>query len=102
MINANPHKRVEKFVAMTCITTKFLKVNFMLNLESSTNLELAEYQFQLLYSQWSEFSFPVAIPKALRLRKHVVRIKATVGIWKFFNEMHESRGIAMFAKDILN
>lgn len=51
MINANLHKRVEKFVAMTCITTKFLKVNFMLNLESSTNLELAEYQFQLLYSQ---------------------------------------------------
>ena len=51
MINANLHKRVEKFVAMTCITTKFLKVNFMLNLESSTNLGLAEYQFQLLYSQ---------------------------------------------------
>ena len=45
MINAYLCKRVEKFVAMTYVTTKFLKVNFMLNLKSSTNLELAEHQF---------------------------------------------------------
>ena len=31
-----------------------------------------------------------------------MRIKGTVGIWKLFNGMRESRGIAMFAKDILN
>ena len=31
-----------------------------------------------------------------------MRIKGTVGILELFNEMHESRGIAMFAKDILN
>ena len=50
----------------------------------------------------SELSFLVAIPKAPRRRRHVVRIKGTVDTWKLFIEMRESRGIAMFAKDILN
>ena len=31
-----------------------------------------------------------------------MRIKGTVDTWKLFIEMRESRGIAMFAKDILN
>lgn len=43
MINVNLYKCVDKLVVMICIIIKFLKVNFMLNLEFLINLELVEY-----------------------------------------------------------